>query len=204
VSTPLSPETLAWLHQAAAAGFAEPMALQHVMQRLDALEVTGQLDAEAWASMRRASCDFQRRLQNLEAAQQQPASHAPAATEIVPDPEDAPVVTEQGLVRCYAEAVEGTLKADQGIESAAAAGLRAVYNFGRQHGATQPPAANPAPEGAPPAAPVGGLLERVAAQMTGDDDPSIDARAAIREVAVWLDLEGYVRAANDLREEVVE
>jgi hypothetical protein len=53
-------------------------------------------------------------------------------------------------------------------------------------------------EPAPVAAPARGLVERVKARAGGD------ARAAIREVAVWLDLEGYNRAANDLREEVAQ
>jgi len=68
---PLSPETLAWLQQAASAGVAEPMVLMHVFERLDALEASDRIDAEAWASVRRASCDYQRRLLNLETAQQQ-------------------------------------------------------------------------------------------------------------------------------------
>jgi hypothetical protein len=68
--------------------------------------------------------------------------------------------------------------------------LRACYNLGRQHGAAQPPAAQPAP----PAAPAGGLVERVGEAMErhhvmGDIEGSWDAqaRAAIREVAAWLD-----------------
>jgi hypothetical protein len=67
---------------------------------------------------------------------------------------------------------------------------RAVYNLGRQHGAAQPPAAQPAP----PAAFAGGLVERVGEAMerhhvVGDIEGSWDAqaRAAIREVAAWLD-----------------
>jgi hypothetical protein len=61
----------------------------------------------------------------------------------------------------------------------------------------QPPASQPAP----PAAPAGGLLERVCGEMTGDDDPSIDARAAIREVAEWLDQQGQHGCSLLLREE---
>jgi hypothetical protein len=37
--------------------------------------------------------------------------------------------------------------------------------------------------------------------MTGDDDPSIDARAAIREVAEWLDQQGQHGCSLLLREE---
>jgi len=48
----------------------------------------------------------------------------------------------------------------------------------------RPPAAQPAP----PAAPAGGgLVERVCGEMTGDDDPSIDARAAIRSWALGVE-----------------
>jgi hypothetical protein len=99
------------------------------------------------------------RLEALEAAQQQPT------------PEAAPVATDNGLVRCYAQAVEDALKAGHGIDCAAAAALRAVYNLDRQHPAAQP---------TPPAAPAGGLVERVEARAGGD------GHAAIREVAAWL------------------
>jgi hypothetical protein len=58
-----------------------------------------------------------------------------------PTPEAAPVVTDDGLVRCYAQTVEDALKAGHGINGAAAAGLRAIYNLGRQHGAVPAPVA---------------------------------------------------------------
>jgi uncharacterized protein (DUF1778 family) len=94
------------------------------------------------------------RLEALEAAQQQPT------------PEAAPVATDNGLVRCYAQAVEDALKAGHGIDCAAAAALRAVYNLDRQHGAAQPPAAQPTP----PAAPAG------TAELAADCS-ALDARA---------------------------
>jgi hypothetical protein len=94
------------------------------------------------------------RMEALEAAQQQPT------------PEAAPVATDNGLVRCYAQAVEDALKAGHGIDCAAAAALRAVYNLDRQHGAAQPPAAQPTP----PAAPAG------TAELAADCS-ALDARA---------------------------
>jgi hypothetical protein len=166
------------------------MVLRHVLERLDALEASDKIDAEAWASVRRASCDHRRRLLNLEAAQQQPAGHIRDATEMVGTPKAAPVATDDEIRKVYDDAYDNST--DPGFVST----LRAVYDLGRQHGAAQPPAAQPAP----PAAPVGGLVERVAAEMTGDDDPSIDARLAICEVAVWLDLHGQHGCSVLLRE----
>jgi hypothetical protein len=63
------------------------------------------------------------------------------------------------------------------------------------------PAQPPAPQPAPPTAPTGELVERVCGEMTGDDDPSIDAHAAIREVAAWLDQQGQHFCSLLLREE---
>jgi hypothetical protein len=69
--------------------------------------------------------------------------------------------------------------------------LRAAYNLGRKHGAA---AAQPAP----PVAPVGGLVERVEMAVkrsyTLENDWSAEARAAIREMTVWM------RENYDLRE----
>jgi len=93
VSTPIPPETLAWLHQKAAAGVAEPMVLRHVMDRLDALEASGHLATQALASMRRASANYHVRLLSLEASQQQPADHLRDATEMVTASESAPEAT---------------------------------------------------------------------------------------------------------------
>jgi hypothetical protein len=65
--------------------------------------------------------------------------------------------------------------------------LRGAYNLGRQHGAAQPPAAQPVP----PVAPAGGLVERVAeviltASRGSTEDWIPEACAAIREVAAWM------------------
>jgi hypothetical protein len=95
-------------------------------------------------------------LERLEALEKRP----------IPTPEAPPVATDNGLVRCYAQAVEDALKAGHGIDCAAAAALRAVYNLDRQHGAAQPPAAQPTP----PAAPAG------TAELAADCS-ALDARA---------------------------
>jgi hypothetical protein len=201
--------------------------LEAAQQQLDALEASRKMHAEAWASMRRASADLHRRLLSLKTAQRQPTDHLRGATKMAPTSEAAPVATDQDLV----DAAKSSLSLIQAY--------RAIYNLDRQHGAAQPPAAELAPvitpygktteqarhdraaeagraaadasvdavlaaQPTPPPAPAGGLLERVAAQMTGNDDPNIDAFAAIHEVAEWLDLEGYVRAANHLREKVAQ
>jgi hypothetical protein len=72
------------------------------------------------------------------------ADHSPDATKMVPGAD--PLVTEEGLVRCYAQAVELALKAGSGINGAAAAGLRSLFDLGRQHAAAKPPGPQPASE----------------------------------------------------------
>jgi len=82
-----------------------------------------------------------------------------------------------------------------------------LVRWGRQHGATQPPAAQPAP----PPAPAGGLVERVGEAMERDYRDYVitdiewtwdaQARAAIREVAAWLDQQGQHGCSLWLREE---
>jgi hypothetical protein len=51
------------------------------------------------------------------------------------------------------------------------------------------------------------LLQEVALIVASDSGEGLEsfigiAKAVIYAMAAWLDLEGYVRAANDLREEV--
>ena len=71
------------------------------------------------------------------------------------------------------------------------------------------PAQPPSPQLTPPAAPAGGLVERVAAVIADDDALApladlwhVDARAAIREVAAWIDQQGQHGCSLLLREEV--
>ena len=95
------------------------------------------------------------------------------------------------LKRVYREAMR--IEFEKGcttLEWAEGAGLRAVYELGRQHGA----AANskPTPNFAQirSSAPAGGLVERVADAIYRNgigDGFRKEARAAICEVADWLD-----------------
>jgi hypothetical protein len=82
--------------------------------------------------------------------------------------------------------------------------LRVVYSLGRQYGAAQLPAAPPAP----PVAPAGVLVERVGGAMERDyviadieGTWDAQARAAIREQALWLDQQGQHGCSLLLREE---
>jgi hypothetical protein len=211
----IAPETLAWLRQTAKfEGGVTAQAILHLLERVDALE-------------------------------QQPTCANSA--QVPPAPEAAPVATDNGLLRCYAEAVEDALKRGDSHDEATKAGRRAIFNLGRQHGAAQPPTANGSetaqvasdaadkvvincpetcwvevrraadgkvlydnfrkgslfiPVGEPPAAPAapaGGLVERVCRQLPLRP---VEARAAIREVAAWLDLRGMRGCALWLREEM--
>jgi hypothetical protein len=121
-------------------------------------------------------------LERVEALEQRPTCKQ--SLQVPPTPEAAPVATNKELRQIW----EGAGY----VEDA----LRTVYNLGRQHGAAQP---------APPAAPAGGLVERVVEVIADSDGPAElwhdDARAAIREVAAWLDQQGQHGCSLLLREE---
>ncbi len=227
---PLSPQAKAWVRQSAAAGVVTSQVLEHLLERVEALE----------------------------AAQQQP--HQDKLDRLIeldrdddaPTPETATVATDEELWSLWADR---PFKPLSGVAS-----LRAIYNLGRQHGAgpvatlsdalisaeaalsdiaegeetnaapntyewaeqrcaealaiIRPamqqhgirtsehlsPAQPPAPQPAPPA---GGLVERVAAAMHPYYPRAFrgEAHAAIREVAAWLDLVGYKGSADELRRE---
>jgi hypothetical protein len=123
MAEPLPTTTLAWLRQTAKfEGAVTAQVLLHLLERVEVLEAKDQLDAEAWASMRRASCGYQRRLLNLEAAKnlcQQDEDAELAA----PTPEAAPVATNEELF--YLAELGGFR-----IHA-----YRACYDLGREHGA---------------------------------------------------------------------
>ena len=99
-------------------------------------------------------------------------------------PDAAPVATDEG--NWFAVALMAQDMRSRGLaEQIAGDELLKLAN--RQRGAAQPPAAQPAP----PAAPAGGLVERVEAVIRPSipGDPNVyryEARAAIREVAAWM------------------
>jgi hypothetical protein len=179
VIEPLSPESLTRLRQAAAVGVVASQVLVNLLERVEALE----------AAQQQPHQDKLDRLIALDRGDDEPT------------PEAAPVVTDEELCNAYNNAP------GHGFGPA----LRAVYDLNRQHGAAQS-AIRPVmqqhgtrtsefPSTAPPAAHAGELVERVCGEMTGDDDPSIDAHAAIREVAAWLDQRGQHGCSLLLREE---
>lgn len=176
----ISSQTLAWLRQSAAVdGAAYSQVLLHLLERVEVLEADATEQSQSSSFCNEA---IVRRLEALEAA-----NHFVEVPKMVPTPDAAPLATDEDLWAV----------ADQ--ERFDLHARRAVYNLGRQHGAAQPPAAQPAP------APAGGLVERVA-HVIGDDPLLLslwedDARAAIREVAAWAGQLGLLRTERKLREE---
>jgi hypothetical protein len=187
---PLAPETRAWLLQAAKfEGAAAAQVLEHLLERMDAQEARDAEDANRWASVRHS---MHRLRERIEALEQRPI---PGFVDLAaPAPEPAPVIAPYG--QTAEQARRG--RAGELGKAAADASIAAVL-------AAQPPAA-------PPAAPAGELVERVAdaigdaaARLYDDLPPAelnrIDARAAIREVAAWLDSVGNKGSADELRRE---
>jgi len=202
-----TPETLDWLRQCAAA----PGARWH---RALLAEVEGQAPSEiepipaeglAWlhqsarvhgATYSQVLLHVLERVEALErpeVAQQQPADHVPGVTKMVPTPEAAPVATDEELLAMRSWSSHGPTFDSDLVEFG-----RSCYDLGRQHGAA---AAQPAP----PVAPAGGLVERVVKVIADPDGPAElwhdDDRAAIREVAAWLDERGMHGCPLWLREE---
>jgi hypothetical protein len=126
-------------------------------------------------------------LERVEALEQRPTCKE--FLQVPPTPEAAPVVTDEELWSLWAPILPNSV----------ADALRACYDLGRQHGAAQPPAAQPAP----PPAPAGGLVERVEHEVTGQwhQNDREAARAAIREVAAWAGQMGLLRTERKLLDE---
>lgn len=146
---------------------AQLLANLELIERIEKLEVCDREDAKCWASVRES---MHRLRERIEALEQRPI---PGTVELAtPTPEVAPVATDEELLELAGERFPYA--------------LRSCYDLGRQHGAAQPPA----PQPAPPAAPAGGLVERVVKVIADPEGPAElwrdDARAAIREVAAWM------------------
>jgi hypothetical protein len=185
----ISHKTLVWLRHAAAGGRSEPQALLHLLERVEALEAAQQQP-------------HQDKLDRLIALDRREPMQQPT-------PEAAPVATENGLLRCYGQAIEDALKRGVSHDEAKEAGRRACYNLGRKHGAAQARCPHirssdegsawcalaeqtPTPQPASPVAPVGALaaralLERVAAMADRIGAHTVGDIATISDrAAAWL------------------
>jgi hypothetical protein len=183
------PETLAWLRHAASCGQRDAQLTLHILERLEALEAkyeTQRLATLEWGKdVDKLMRWSDKHLKRIMALEQRPI---PGTVELAaPTPEATPVATDEDLWDFWCQ---------EGMNFIPEV-LRACYNLGRQHGAAQPPAAQPTPE---PAAPAGGLVERVDRAIVrawADCGPKGEACAAIREVAAWIRLELNGRSVAD-------
>jgi hypothetical protein len=185
--------------------------LQAIVQRIEALEATDQLDADAWASIRRANSDLHHRLLNLEAAQQQqflahlntPLTETDRKELGLPSAEldDGDGIAQQQPADHFRDATEmpptpeaAPVATDAELYNAYnnapgngfGLALRAVYNLNREPSDAQPPATQPTPQPTPPAAPAGELVEIVsAATLQAEELPGEEyERAAITRIAI--------------------
>jgi hypothetical protein len=189
MTEPLPPTTLAWLRHAASCGQRDAQLTLHTLEHLEALEKKNEIQRLAILEWGKDVDKLERwidlHLTRIMALEQRPI---PGTVELAaPAPEAAPVATDQELLALYR------------LPGSFADSRRAVYNLGRKHGAA-------AAQSAPPVAPAGGLVERVATAMQpGTFDWSAyesEARSAIREVARFLGDLGYWAAVADLLEQV--
>jgi hypothetical protein len=166
MAEPLPETTLTWLrHTAKFYGATTAKVLLHLLERVEALEQrstcaesaqvppTPGPNDEAWR-------DFIEQIQHAQhvairegevprfdlVEMAQALWREALEQQVPPTPEAAPVATDEELLVLY------------NLPGSFADSRRAAYNLGRQHGAAQPPAAQPTP----PSAPAGGLVERVA------------------------------------------
>jgi hypothetical protein len=184
VIEPLSPESLTRLRQAAAVGVVASQVLVNLLERVEALE----------------------------------ARPIPGAVELVPStPEAAPKATLRNALLSAEAALSDIAEGEETnaapntfkwAEQRCAEALAIIRPVMQQHGirtSGYPPAdAQPAP----PAAPAGGLVERVVAAIWEAEEPAGEeyeraaiARVAIRHVAACLDLQGQHGCSLLLREE---
>ena len=192
MTQPLSPEAAAWLRQSAAFGCVTSQVLEHLLERVQALD------------------------RDDDAPTPEPAP--PAALS------DALISAESALSDiAEGEETNAAPNTFEWAEQRCAEALAIIRPVMQQHKictSEWPPAAqevtawldlvgnkkrwrqqSPASQPAPPAAPAGGLVERVAAAMHSNYPRAFrgEARAAIREVAAWLDLVGNKGSAAELR-----
>jgi len=143
VTQPLSPEVLAWLRQSVLVdGSTYSRALLHLLERLEALEADATEQSQSSLFCNEAI------VRRLEALEQRPI---PGSVELTaPTPEGAPVVTDQELADCYADAAKVAILNCRDYDKALTpvevlkAQIRAIYNLGHQRGAAQPPDTLPA------------------------------------------------------------
>jgi hypothetical protein len=108
---------------------------------------------------------------------------------VVDQPEPEPVATDQELYQLYDRTGPTIVDA-----------FRAIYDLGRQHGATQ---AAPATEKSSAPAPAGSLVDEVAKCITPSSETLQRGWAcdAITSAADWLEKRGNIGSAEDLRRE---
>jgi hypothetical protein len=143
------PETLAWLRHAASCGQRDAQLTLHILERLEALEAPQrqphQDKLDRLIEQDRGDDDDLRTLHGIALDMVKTLPILPEIKRTLyqairepmeqPTPEVAPVATDKELCRAFNSTSE------YGFEPA----LRAVYNLDRQHGAAQPPAAQPTP-----------------------------------------------------------
>jgi hypothetical protein len=161
------PETTrAWLRQTAKfEGGVTAQVLEHLLERMESLEARDTEDANRWASMRQSMHCLRK---CIEALERRPT---PGTVELAaPTPEAAPVATDKELSDCWVNAAKVAILNRRDYDKALTpadvlkAQIRAAYDFGRQHGAAQPPA----PQPAPPAAAIRAALERLVKLRSSD------------------------------------
>jgi hypothetical protein len=229
------PETLAWLRHAASCGKADAQLTLHILERLEALErrpIPGTVeladptpeaapvaDNGGPQTVHACALDMVNTLAKLGVSAESLLTLRRAIREPMGQP------TPKPATHCPTDAASllWILWNHQGSRSPEGQAIRKYLGIGRfdRMTADQVEAAKnyamdqlPAAQPAPPVAPAGGLVERVAEKMGPQSQAAMDAgelpygaaRAAIREVAAWLrsdygGREGYGTSWANLIEE---